>query len=79
LLLDAVGRSDAKVGGNAAVDGIEDEYRFPFLTLGRMDKVTLRGATYSDRQRENRPGPCCWGVPVPRMNNPFMAYSARTV
>ncbi len=27
-----------EVGGDAAVDGVEDEYRFPFLPFGGMDR-----------------------------------------
>jgi hypothetical protein len=37
FLLDLVGRTDAEIRGNAAVDRIEHEDRTPFLTLGRMD------------------------------------------
>ena len=37
LLLDLGGRAGAEIGGDAAVDDIEDEHRFPLLSLGRMD------------------------------------------
>ena len=38
LLFDFRRRPRAKIGGDAAVDGVEDEDRFPFLSLGGMDR-----------------------------------------
>ena len=38
LLLDLGRRAGAEVGGNAAVDDVEHEDRFPFLPLGGMDR-----------------------------------------
>src|SRR5579863_1018357 len=37
LLLDLLRRAGGEVGGNAAVDAVQDEHRAPFLPLGRMD------------------------------------------
>ena len=37
LLLDLGGRAGAEIGGDAAVDDVEDEHRLPLLPLGRMD------------------------------------------
>ena len=37
FLLDLVAAAGAEVGGDAAVDAVEQEHRLPFLPLGRMD------------------------------------------
>jgi len=38
LLLYLGGSSGAKIGRHAAVNNVEKEYRFPFLTLGGMNR-----------------------------------------
>ena len=38
LLFDFRRRPRAEIGGDAAVDGVEDEDRLPFLPLGGMDR-----------------------------------------